>query len=578
MKIFAICTILLVLVALVPESQCASSTHIASLSIYNTPIRIRRESTRVACQTLQQNFTASLQFINEECRNIILSVVNLLGNFQNVTASAMFARASCVPACQSSYDLQVTCVGQLISDERVSFYCGENAMAQACYQALQTNNGDQAVAACNNNGDNCTESCRTELQTLITDVGCCVNSFPYSRLNTNGGAIFTNCGVNMPGFCPHLFRTEDQSNSRVACQTLQANFTASLEFVDQECRNSILPVLNLFADTQNVTALEIAAAVACNPTCRSLYDLQVTCLGQLESDDRTAFYCGQNQLREACYEAFQLNNGSRVLAACSNISETCTESCRTELRSLIADVGCCVNSLVYRFLNTGNGCIFDTCGLTAPGFCPHPFRTVNQNDSTQACETFARNFTASLQFVNEECRNIILPRVNLLGNFQNVTASAMFAAAACVPACQSVYDLQVTCVGPLVAENRTAFYCGQNQLGQACYEAFQLNNGRRAIAACNNIGDGCTDSCRTELRNLIADVGCCVNSFVYDPLNVNGGSIFDNCGVTTPGFCPNPFNSLGGTTTDATTAGSFGISAAYASLLAAILAIFTLLC
>ena len=205
---------------------------------------------------------------------------------------------------------------------------------------------------------------------------------------------------------------------------------------------------------------------------------------------------------------FSYKVGSRVIAACSNISETCTESCRTELRSLIADVGCCVNSFVYCFLNTGNGCIFDTCGPTAPGFCPHPFHTVNQNDSTQACKTFARNFTASLQFVNEQCRDIILKVVNLLGNFQNVTASAMFAAAACVPACQSVYDLQVTCVGQLVAENHTAFYYGQNQLGQACYEAFQLNNGSRAIAACNNIGDGCTDSCRTELRNLIADVGC----------------------------------------------------------------------
>ena len=276
MNRFAICTLLLVLVALVPDSQCASSTHIAASSIHS---RIRRESTRVACQTLQQNFTASLQFIDEECRDIILPIVNLLGNFQNVTASEIFARASCVPACQSSYDLQVTCIGRLISDERFSFYCGENGMAQACYQAFQTNNGDQAVTACNNNRDICTESCRTELQTLINNVGCCVNSFPYSRLNANGGAIFTNCGLNMPGFCPHLFRTEDQSNSRVACQTLRANFAAGLDFVDQECRSSILPVLNLFADTQNVTASEIAAATACNPTCRSLYDFQVTCLG-----------------------------------------------------------------------------------------------------------------------------------------------------------------------------------------------------------------------------------------------------------------------------------------------------------
>ena len=590
MKRFATWTLLLVLIALVPESHCANTAHIASSNIHSL---IRRESSRLACQTLQVNFTASLQFVSEECRDIILPVANFLGNIQNVNASEMFASASCVPDCQSAYDLQVTCVGRVITDERFTFYCGENAMSQACYQAFQINNGQQASSACSNNGDNCTESCRTALQILITEVGCCVNSFPYSALNINRDGLFASCGVNMPSVCPHLFRTEDQSDSRVECQTLQSNFTASLQFVDQECRNSVLPVLNLFADTQNVTASETAAAAVCRPACRSLYDLQETCLGQLESDDRTAFYCGENQRRQACYEAFQLNNGSQVLAACRNISATCTDSCRTELQNLIADVGCCVNSFVYRFLNTANGCIFDTCGVTAPSFCPHLFRTVNQSDFTQACETFARNFTASLEFVDQECRNNILPVIDFLGNFQNVTASEMFAAAACTPACQSLYDLQVTCVGQLVAENRTAFYCGENQLGQACYEAFQLNNGSQAIAACSNIGDTCTDACRTELRNLIADVGCCVNSFVYNPLIVNGSSVFDTCGVNTPDFCPNPFNSPRPTATDATagartddttddttvatTAGSFSLSAAYATLLSAILAVFTLL-
>ena len=210
----------------------------------------------------------------------------------------------------------------------------------------------------------------------------------------------------------------------------------------------------------------------------------------------------------------------------------------------------------------------------------------------QAVERIQENFTATLQFVSSECRDSILPVTNLINDIENVTASAMVAAAACIPACQSLYDLQVTCVGQLVAENRSAFYCGENQLGQACYEAFQLNNGSQAIAACSNISDTCTDSCRTELRNLI-DVGCCVNSFVYDPLIVNGGSVFDTCGVNTPDFCPNPFNSPVPTTTDATagattddttadttaatTAGSFSLSTAYATLLSAILAVFTLL-
>ena len=356
-----------------PGNQCVSST----FDMKTMHSRVQRESTRVACQAIEriaENFTASLQFVNNECRNSILPVVNLINDIENVTASAMVAAAACIPACESLYDLQVTCIGQLIASDRTAFYCGKNAQKQACYQAYQTNNGQQASIACSNNGDNCTDTCRTQLQNLITDVGCCINSFVYYLLNFNDGFILDNCGVDTPGFCPNLSHTENLSNSRVACQTLQANFTASLEFVDQECRNAILPV-NLFANTQNVTASEIAAAAACIPACQSLYNLQVTCLGRLESDNRTAFYCGENDQGQACYEAFQLNNGSRAFDVCRNIGETCTDSCRTELRSLIADVGCCVNSFVYGFLNTGNGCIFYTCGLTAPGFCPHPFNS-----------------------------------------------------------------------------------------------------------------------------------------------------------------------------------------------------------
>ena len=303
------------------------------------------------------------------------AVVNLINDIENVTASEMFAAAACVPACQSFYDLLVTCVGQLIADERTAFYCGKNAQKQACYQAYQTNNGNQASAECYNNGDNCTDSCRTQLQNLMTDVGCCINSFVYYVLNFNDGSLLDNCGVNTPGFCPNIFRTEDQSDSRQACQILRANFFNGLQFVNEECRNTILPVVNLFADIQNVTASEIAAAALCNPACQSLYNLSVTCLGRLESDNRTAFYCGEDGQGQPCYEAFQLNNGSRAFDVCRNIDETCTDSCRTELQNLIADVGCCVNSFVYGFLNTGNGCIFDTCGVTSPGFCPHPFNS-----------------------------------------------------------------------------------------------------------------------------------------------------------------------------------------------------------
>ena len=58
-------TLLLVLVVVVLENQCASSTS----NMKNLHSRVHRESTRVACQAIGENFTASLQFVNNECRN-----------------------------------------------------------------------------------------------------------------------------------------------------------------------------------------------------------------------------------------------------------------------------------------------------------------------------------------------------------------------------------------------------------------------------------------------------------------------------------------------------------------------------
>ena len=234
--------LLRVLVVLVLENQCASCTS----NMKGVHSRVYRESTRVACQAverIQENFTATLQFVSSECRDSILPVTNLINDIENVTASAMVAAAACIPACQSLYDLQVTCVGQLVANKRTTFYCGENAQKQACYEAYQVNNGQQASAACYNIGENCTDSCMKELQNLITDVGCCVNSFVYYVLNFNNGSILGNCGLAMPGFCPNLFPNEDQIDSRQACQALQANFFNGLQFVDQECRNTMLPVV-----------------------------------------------------------------------------------------------------------------------------------------------------------------------------------------------------------------------------------------------------------------------------------------------------------------------------------------------
>ena len=52
-----------------------------------------------------------------------------------------------------------------------------------------------------------------------------------------------------------------------------------------------------------------------------------------------------------------------------------------------------------------------------------------------------------LEFVDdEECRNSVQQVAVLIRNTQNVTAAAI-AAAKCIPACQSLIDLEIECLG-----------------------------------------------------------------------------------------------------------------------------------
>ena len=214
--------LLLGLVAFVTESWCARFAPILS-NTRNKPSRLPRQPTRQECLAFQISFIAGLQSANEECRNSILSVAGLLLQLQNVTALEMAAAAVCIPACQSFYDLQVSCLGQEEADNRTTFYCGRNSQGQACYEAFQSNNGARVSSACSSN--NCTASCAAELQTLISDVGCCVRSFAYTFLMAE--SLFSTCDIAIPDFCPHPFNS---AITTAAAYTLNSAITTAAAY------------------------------------------------------------------------------------------------------------------------------------------------------------------------------------------------------------------------------------------------------------------------------------------------------------------------------------------------------------
>ena len=347
-----------------------------------------------------------------------------------------------------------------------------------------------------------------------------------------------------------------------ACQALQEadGISAFIEFASDECRDSVLPVIDSFNDILNTTVeLGMAAAAVCIPACQSLISIQTVCLGQETIDNGAAFFCGRNTQGQACYEAFRSNNGSRANDACRN-EATCTASCRTELQDLIAEVGCCIRSSGYFSLLQENDVSFiDNCGLDRPDFCPHLFNSDPDVSTavTEACQALqeVRGIRGYLEFADEECRNAVLPVTDSFNDILNTTVDLRMAAeAVCIPACQSLITIETVCLGQEVIDNGTAFFCGRNAQGEACYEAFRSNDGSRANDACMN-EDTCTASCRTELQDLVADVGCCFRSTGYIPLQ----PFIGKCGLDEPDSCPTVFDSDLETTTcptatDATTA------------------------
>ena len=96
---------------------------------------------------------------------------------------------------------------------------------------FQSNNGTRVSSACSNN--NCTVSCAAELQTLISDVGCCVRSSAYTFLMAD--SLFSICRITMPDFCPHPFNSA--ITTAAAYTSLFTTFIATFMF--KECCNEL---------------------------------------------------------------------------------------------------------------------------------------------------------------------------------------------------------------------------------------------------------------------------------------------------------------------------------------------------
>ncbi len=130
--------------------------------------------------------------------------------------------------------------------------------------------------------------------------------------------------------------------------------------------------------------------------------------------------------------------------------------------------------------------------------------------------------------------------------------------------------------------------CASNGNGNIqCWQGPILNNGTEVAFNCfstTNLGQQCTEDCRSSINTIRSTLGCCVNNVFNTTvfgselaqLQVASGQLWDACGVERVDFCPQPdaFRTVTTDAVDATTdAASRVVSQTVISVMFVILAV-----
>lgn len=190
------------------------------------------------CQNCQ-SVEAGLEPILSPCRESIASCVMAQEDLSGI--SDFF----CIPEAEMQFNSFLSCTNRTFSDQIFGAICGgpnciEGSFSNCqpmdgdrCFEQASQNNGVAAYQACmcSNESQNssmlqCPTNCRSELQQLVEDIGCCTNTALYvyyfstcgfqatgaSSLDTIDG-LFRACDLMLPPSCLHPFSTPSASVS-----------------------------------------------------------------------------------------------------------------------------------------------------------------------------------------------------------------------------------------------------------------------------------------------------------------------------------------------------------------------------
>jgi hypothetical protein len=194
----------------------------------------------------------------EECAMVGIGLAPVLAPCrQSVPACVaigldQFTPAFCSESGRGPFDNFLACERRPFTDQIFGAICGGPSCAGAdksfsecgsldgmrCYDndVVSQNNGTNAFEAClcSTEGRNasCPMDCANQLQQLVDDVGCCVNTALYSLFfsTCNGGSddgtdfqgvvdalksLFDMCDVDLPASCLHPFSISNRSKSKI---------------------------------------------------------------------------------------------------------------------------------------------------------------------------------------------------------------------------------------------------------------------------------------------------------------------------------------------------------------------------
>lgn len=169
------------------------------------------------------------------CRESVRSCVQ-----QDDQDLAQFSGFFCIDRAVNAFNSFLTCTNRTFSDQIFGAICGNfnctrdedpnvifadcQQTEDRCFETVFDNDGTAAFEACmcsnesqSANSPTCSEECRMQLELLVSDVGCCVNTALYAYYFSTCGDLGVNpsleilntlyaaCNVDLPATCLHPF-------------------------------------------------------------------------------------------------------------------------------------------------------------------------------------------------------------------------------------------------------------------------------------------------------------------------------------------------------------------------------------